>query len=94
MLLCDLFYLPFEHGPLSVQYLIEFNWLKSNAYLVSKENRQKCKKNNSIETKPEVSMLYLYDILNIVINYYLLLFLQKKKKTYPTIKYKIKSIKT
>lgn len=56
LLMCDLFYLPFEHGPSSVQYLTEFNWLKSNAYLVSKENRQKCKKNNSTESKPEVSM--------------------------------------
>lgn len=56
--MCDLFYLPFEHGPQSVQYLTEFNWLKSNAHLVSKENRQTCKKNNSTEFKPEVSMFH------------------------------------
>lgn len=56
LLMCDLFYLPFEHGPQSVQYLTEFNWLKSNAHLVSKENRQTCKKNDSTESKPEVSV--------------------------------------
>lgn len=56
LLMCDLFYLPFEHGPQSVQYLTEFNWLKSNAHLVSKENQQICKKNDSSESKPEVNM--------------------------------------
>lgn len=30
-LLCDLFYLPFEHGNRALQLLNEFNWLKSNA---------------------------------------------------------------
>ncbi|XP_043268818.1 protein O-GlcNAcase isoform X2 [Venturia canescens] len=30
-LLCDLFYLPFEHGGQGIQLLQEFNWLKSNA---------------------------------------------------------------
>ncbi|XP_050437432.1 protein O-GlcNAcase [Adelges cooleyi] len=54
LLLCDLFYLPFEHGFQSVQYLQEFNWLKSNAYLVSKENIRKSKKDNATESKPEV----------------------------------------
>lgn len=29
-LLVDLFYLPFEHGPKGLQFLQEFNWLKSN----------------------------------------------------------------
>ncbi|KAB0795141.1 hypothetical protein PPYR_11980 [Photinus pyralis] len=33
-LLCDLFYLPFEHGGQGLQLLQEFNWLKSNAPLV------------------------------------------------------------
>lgn len=59
LLLCDLFYLPFEHGPQGVQYLTEFNWLKSNAYLVSNENLRKLKKTNSTESKPEVSMLLM-----------------------------------
>lgn len=56
LLLCDLFYLPFEHGPQSVQYLTEFNWLKSNAHLVSKENLRKLKKTDITESKPEVSI--------------------------------------
>ncbi|XP_067010985.1 protein O-GlcNAcase [Anabrus simplex] len=34
-LLCDLFYLPFEHGGQGLQLLQEFNWLKSNAHLVT-----------------------------------------------------------
>jgi protein O-GlcNAcase/histone acetyltransferase len=34
-LLCDLFYLPFEHGPQGMQLLQEFNWLKLNAHLVA-----------------------------------------------------------
>ncbi|XP_003426978.1 protein O-GlcNAcase isoform X2 [Nasonia vitripennis] len=33
-LLCDLFYLPFEHGGQGIQLLQEFNWLKSNAHIV------------------------------------------------------------
>ena len=33
-LLCDLFYLPFEHGGQGIQLLQEFNWLKSNAQIV------------------------------------------------------------
>lgn len=58
LLMCDLFYLPFEHGPQSVQYLTEFNWLKSNAHLVSNENLRKLKKNNMTESKPEVNILF------------------------------------
>lgn len=38
-LLCDLFYLPFEHGGQGIQLLQEFNWLKSNAYLVMKKSK-------------------------------------------------------
>nr|CAG4636800.1 EOG090X01OH [Ceriodaphnia reticulata]SVE72785.1 EOG090X01OH [Ceriodaphnia reticulata] len=34
-LLCDVFYLPFEHGPQGMQLLQEFNWLKLNAHLVA-----------------------------------------------------------
>lgn len=33
-LLCDLFYLPFEHGSRALQLLNEFNWLKSNAVVL------------------------------------------------------------
>lgn len=60
LLMCDLFYLPFEHGPQSVQYLTEFNWLKSNAHLVSNENLRKLKKNNMTESKPEVNILFTH----------------------------------
>jgi len=34
-LLCDLFYLPFEHGSQGLQILLEFQWLKTNANLVA-----------------------------------------------------------
>ncbi|XP_018562788.1 protein O-GlcNAcase isoform X2 [Anoplophora glabripennis] len=40
-LLCDLFYLPFEHGGQGLQLLQEFNWLKSNAHLVIAANQKK-----------------------------------------------------
>lgn len=39
-LLCDLFYLPFEHGGQGIQLLQEFNWLKSNAHIVIKKSKQ------------------------------------------------------
>ncbi|XP_074036540.1 O-GlcNAcase isoform X2 [Leptinotarsa decemlineata] len=39
-LLCDLFYLPFEHGSQGLQLLQEFNWLKSNAHLVIIANQK------------------------------------------------------
>lgn len=47
-LLCDLFYLPYEHGGQGLQLLQEFNWLKSNAHLVIAANQTKEK------SKPEV----------------------------------------
>ena len=31
VLLSDLFYLPYEHGPTSLQMLQELHWLKSNS---------------------------------------------------------------
>lgn len=39
-LLVDLFYLPFEHGQQGLQFLHEFQWLKSNGYLVSEEKKK------------------------------------------------------
>lgn len=39
-LLCDLFYLPFEHGDQGIQLLQEFNWLKSNAYIMKKSKEE------------------------------------------------------
>ena len=60
-LLCDLFYLPFEHGGQGLQLLHEFNWLKSNAHLVTHAN---CTKNNvatehEAPNKPEVRSIIL-----------------------------------
>lgn len=51
-LLCDLFYLPFEHGGQGLQLLQEFNWLKSNAHLVISANQTKDK------SKPEVRVSF------------------------------------
>lgn len=39
-LLCDLFYLPFEHGGQGIQLLQEFNWLKSNAHVVMRKSKE------------------------------------------------------
>ncbi|XP_046383582.1 protein O-GlcNAcase isoform X2 [Ischnura elegans] len=39
-LLCDLFYLPFEHGHQGLQLLQEFHWLKANAHVVTNGNRR------------------------------------------------------
>ncbi|XP_066145811.1 protein O-GlcNAcase isoform X1 [Euwallacea fornicatus] len=39
-LLCDLFYLPFEHGSQGLQLLQEFQWLKSNAHIVISANQR------------------------------------------------------
>lgn len=47
-LLCDLFYLPFEHGTQGIQLLQEFHWLHINAHLVA----------TSSHTKPEVLFIY------------------------------------
>lgn len=48
-LLCDLFYLPFEHGSQGVQLLQEFNWLKSNAHVVTNKH------SHNQQKKPEVN---------------------------------------
>lgn len=47
-LLCDLFYLPFEHGGQGIQVLQEFNWLKSNAHVVLKKKDESCKADVSL----------------------------------------------
>ncbi|KNC31600.1 hypothetical protein FF38_12819 [Lucilia cuprina] len=55
-LLCDLFYLPFEHGTRGLKLLNEFNWLKANAHVLLDEG--KCRKSGSeaeTPTKPEVA---------------------------------------
>ncbi|CAH1990493.1 unnamed protein product [Acanthoscelides obtectus] len=48
-LLCDLFYLPFEHGGQALQLLQEFNWLKSNAHLVIATNQKKDKSSPEVQ---------------------------------------------
>ncbi|KAH8268657.1 hypothetical protein KR026_011278 [Drosophila bipectinata] len=52
-LLCDLFYLPFEHGSRGLKLLVEFNWLKANANVILHERSTGGDANKG--TKPEVS---------------------------------------
>lgn len=53
-LLCDLFYLPFEHGSRSIQIINEFYWLKSNAsVLVNSYKRGQ----DIASAKPEVNFM-------------------------------------
>lgn len=52
-LLCDLFYLPFEHGSRGLKLLVEFNWLKSNSNVILHERSAGGDANKG--TKPEVS---------------------------------------
>lgn len=56
MLLCDLFYLPFEHGSQALKLLQEFNWLKCNAPVLIglKKNAPPGQKNGTVN-KSEVS---------------------------------------
>lgn len=65
-LLCDLFYLPFEHGGQGIQLLQEFNWLKSNAYVVIKKSKE--------EEPPSASDVnYISDKINFL-NTYIIVF--------------------
>lgn len=52
ILLCDLFYLPFEHGSKALQLLNEFYWLKTNAVVLVKNPHKKG--NDITKAKPEV----------------------------------------
>lgn len=52
LLFCDLFYLPFEHGKQGLQLLNEFQWLKTNANVLSG------KKNSADSDNPEVQEWY------------------------------------
>lgn len=56
-LLCDLFYLPFEHGGQGLQLLQEFNWLKSNAHVVTLANQKKSDLEQT--NKPEVKFVHV-----------------------------------
>lgn len=51
-LLCDLFYLPFEHGSRSIQIINEFYWLKTNACVLVSSYK---KGQDLASAKPEVS---------------------------------------
>lgn len=48
-LLCDLFYLPFEHGSKAIFLLNEFYWLKMNAVLLLEDKNKK-----DHDVKPEI----------------------------------------
>lgn len=48
-LLCDMFYLPFEHGPQGMQLLQEFSWLKCNAHVIANKD-----KTENFTERPEV----------------------------------------
>lgn len=53
-LLCDLFYLPFEHGSRGHKLLSEFNWLKGNANVIL-QDRSAGGGDAGKSAKPEVS---------------------------------------
>lgn len=52
-LLCDLFYLPFEHGGSGIHLLQEFHWLKTNAHVLASSGKQYGDKEVT-SSKPEV----------------------------------------
>ncbi|XP_054726766.1 protein O-GlcNAcase [Anastrepha obliqua] len=57
-LLCDLFYLPFEHGSRGAKLLNEFNWLKANAGVllgIDKAVRKCSNADGAVSPKPEVA---------------------------------------
>lgn len=57
-LLCDLFYLPFEHGGSGIQLLQEFHWLKTNAQVVTAANMGGLTEKEVASNKPEVEEWY------------------------------------
>ncbi|ETN66345.1 bifunctional protein NCOAT [Anopheles darlingi] len=52
MLLCDLFYLPFEHGSKALQLLTEFHWLRNNAYVLCRRGVDRKNGSRSSPTVP------------------------------------------
>ncbi|EDV94572.1 GH21911 [Drosophila grimshawi] len=54
-LLCDLFYLPFEHGSRGLKLLSEFQWLKVNANVLLQDHSSGSSSDASKSIKPEVS---------------------------------------
>jgi protein O-GlcNAcase/histone acetyltransferase len=53
LLLCDLFYLPYEHGGQGIQIMEEFQWLKSNSNVIAGATAKD-------KLKPEVKILYYW----------------------------------
>lgn len=65
-LLCDLFYLPFEHGSRALQLINEFYWLKTNATVLVNSY----KKGQDLATaKPEVCSAELKKVLLIFMDF-------------------------
>jgi len=56
-LLCDLFYLPFEHGSKALQILNEFYWLKTNANVIIGNTKKRV---DSCAMKPEVIFFFYF----------------------------------
>lgn len=49
-LLCDLFYLPYEHGAQGIHIMQEFQWLKTNSNVIAgASSKDKCKPEVSFE---------------------------------------------
>nr|CAG4646837.1 EOG090X01OH [Megafenestra aurita]SVE92239.1 EOG090X01OH [Megafenestra aurita] len=67
VLLCDVFYLPFEHGPQGMQLLQEFNWLKLNSHLVS-SNPSKLASSSSPEVKEWHQRAEKFDAMSRALN--------------------------
>jgi len=64
-LLCDLFYLPFEHGGQGIQLLQEFNWLKSNAHVVMKKSKEEESASESDVSYSMMRFIYQFLLLHI-----------------------------
>lgn len=70
-LLCDLFYLPFEHGGQGIQLLQEFNWLKSNAHVVMRKSKEDETVSESDVCNSSINVLRLRYIYYIIIYNYI-----------------------
>lgn len=67
LLLCDVFYLPFEHGSQGMLLLEEFSWLKVNAYLVADSQAKKFP-HDSPEVKEWHDRAKKFDIMSRALN--------------------------
>ncbi|XP_067937345.1 protein O-GlcNAcase-like isoform X2 [Watersipora subatra] len=48
-MICDMFYLPFEHGPKALHTLTEFQWLNSNSHVVNQLKKHNAEEQTLIE---------------------------------------------